>query len=192
MIAAVFAVALGSATIASDSRCNDTEINAIEANLRNYSQHPVAANRQTQREIAIEAAQTDAQQERVILAAVCPDDQYPALAAHLFALDAWADLLAERNGSNGGSGPCPAAEKPVMAGAAASAWVKLAQAASISKPPTLLATLVPQVQAMAAQAGLTLPAFPEASTYWESQYEQAAKQAIVDCASHASTPQPRK
>ncbi|MGA7570569.1 MAG: hypothetical protein WCA80_07170, partial [Candidatus Aquilonibacter sp.] len=57
-----------------------------------------------------------------------------------------------------------------------------------AKPPALVSTLVPQVRALAVQAGMTLPAFADATAYWEQQYVTAAKQAIVDCA--AQTPHP--
>jgi len=192
MIAVVLAAALGSVTLASgDSRCNAVHINEIQGELQSFAQHPAGASKITERSIAIVQAQTDAQQERVILQGVCSDDDFAPLAARLYALDAWADLLGERNGEGSSPDLCPGTDKKVMAGAAASAWLKLAQAASASKPPALVATLSPQIQAMATQAGITLPVFSETSSYWESKYEAAAKQAIIDCASQM-TPPPRE
>lgn len=191
MIAAILAVALGGATVASrDSRCNDVHINSLQGQMQNFSQHPASTSGQTDRATAIAQAQDDIQTERVILAGVCSEGDYTPLAARLYTLDAWADLLAERNNA-AGSGLCPAADKKVMAAAAASAWTKLSQAGSIPKPPQLVATLTPQVQALASQAGLTLPALSDASQYWEQKYETAAKAAIVDCASQQTpTPMP--
>ncbi|HUA08370.1 MAG TPA: hypothetical protein VMA98_03790 [Candidatus Acidoferrales bacterium] len=189
MIALVLAAALGGATVASaDSRCNDLHINEIQGELQNFAQHPAGASKITERSIAIVQAQTDAQQERVILQGVCSEGDFVPLGARLFALDAWADLLSERNGEGSSPDLCPGTDKKVMAGAAASAWLKLALAAAAPKPPALVATLVPQVQAMATQAGLTLPTFSETSAYWEQKYEAAAKQAIIDCASQMSPP----
>ncbi|HEX8807205.1 MAG TPA: hypothetical protein VF741_09650 [Candidatus Aquilonibacter sp.] len=193
MIAAtILAVALNSTIVASkDSRCNDIHTGAIQGQLANFAQHPAAPKDQAERGAAIAQAQTDAQTERVILAGVCSQDDYLPIAARLFALDAWADLLAERNASDGASGICPAADKKVMAATAASAWSKLAQAASIPKPPAIVATLTPQVQAMANQAGMTLPAFGDATQFWQQQYQTAAKAAVVDCASQQTpTPMP--
>ncbi len=193
MIAAtLLAVALNSTIVASkDSRCNDIHIGAIQGQLQSFASHPAGPRDQAERGTAIAQAQSDAQNERVILASVCSGDDYMEYEARLFALDAWADLLTERNASDGGSGLCPAAEKKVMAASAASAWLKLAQAASIPKPPQLVATLTPQVQAMANQAGLTLPAFSAATQYWQQQYDTAAKAAVVDCASQQTpTPMP--
>jgi hypothetical protein len=192
MIATILAVALNSTIVASkDSRCNDIHVNAIQGQLQTFAQHPAGPKDQADRAAAIAQAQNDAQTERVILAGVCSQDDYMSFGSRLFALDAWADLLAEQNDNGGGSGLCPAAEKKVMAATAASAWSKLAQAASIPKPPPLVATLTPQVQAMANQAGLTLPAFRDATQYWEQGYETAAKAAVVDCASQ-QTPTPMR
>lgn len=190
MLHVLFAVALNSTTIANkDSRCNDIHVNSIQGELQNFAQHPASVSGQTERATAIAQAQSDVQSERVILAGVCTQDEYDPLAARLYALDAWADVLGERNNTVRSPGPCPAAEKKLMAAAAASAWTKLSQAASIPKPPQLVATLTPQIQAMAGQAGITLPAFPDATQFWEQKYETAAKAAIVDCASQpTSTP----
>jgi hypothetical protein len=192
MIAAILAVALNSTIVASkDSRCNDIHINSIQGQMQNFAQHPASVSGQTDRATAIAQAQSDAQTERVILAGVCSEDEYMPLAARLYALDAWADVLGERNNTVSSAGLCPAADKKLLAAAAASAWTKLAQAASIPKPPALVATLTPQIQAMATQAGMTLPGFPEATQFWEQQYETAAKSAVVECASQqAPTPTP--
>jgi hypothetical protein len=191
MIATILAVALDSTTVARDSRCNDIHINAIQGQFQNFAQHPASPSGQTDRATAIAQAQSDLQTERVILAGVCSGDDLTTYEARLYALDAWADVLGERNNTVGSPGPCPVADKKLMAAAAASAWTKLAQAASIPKPPALVATLTPQIQAMATQVGMTLPTFPEATQYWEQQYETAAKAAIVDCASkHTPTPTP--
>jgi hypothetical protein len=193
MIAAtILAVALNGTLVANkDSRCNDIHINAIQGQMQAFAQHPAGPKDQTDRGTAIAQAQNDAQTERVILAGVCSEDDYMPLAARLFALDAWADLLAERNDNDGSSALCPAADKKVMAAAAASAWSKLAQAASIPKPPPLVVTLTPQVQSLATQAGLTLPAFSDATQYWEQKYDAAAKAAVVSCASQQTpTPMP--
>ncbi len=182
MLHVLFAVALNSATVASkDSRCNDIHINSIQGQLQNFAQHPASSSRQVERGAAIAQAQTDVQTERVILAGVCTEDEYLPFAARLYALDAWTDLLSEQNNSARGTGLCPVAEKKVMAASAASAWTKLAQAASIPKPPALVGTLSPQIQAMATQAGISLPAFPDATQFWEQKYETEAKAAIVDC-----------
>ena len=191
MLHVLFAVALGSATVAvSDSRCNDININTIQGKLLNFALHPASAAQQTQRGIAIVQAQNDIQQEEAVLQGVCPDSDFPPFSARLYALDAWSDLLQERNGILGGGTSCPDADKKLKAATAASAWLKLAQASLISpQPPKLVGTLVPQVQALASEAGMTLPAYPAATTYWESQYVTAAKQAIVDCA--AQSPQPK-
>lgn len=190
MIAAILAVALNSTTVASkDSRCNDFHINSIQGQLQNFAQHPVGPSGQTDRGTAIAQAESDVQSERVILAGVCGQDEYMPLAARLYALDAWTDLLGERNNTITSPGPCPTADKKLMAAAAASAWSKLSQAASIPKPPALVATLTPQVQALATQAGIALPSFPDATQFWEQKYETAAKAAIVDCASQ-TTPTP--
>lgn len=180
-------------TVASkDSRCNDIQINAIDAQFRNFAQHPASPSGQTERATAIAQAQSDVQSERVILAGVCSESEYTPLAARLYALDAWADVLGERNNTVSSPGPCPAADKKLMGAAAASAWTKLAQAASIAKPPTLVATLTPQIQSMATQAGITLPSFSEATQFWEQKFETQARAAIVDCASqHTSTPLPQ-
>lgn len=193
MLHVLFAVALNSATVASkDSRCNDIHINAIDAQFRNFAQHPASPSGQTERGTAIAQAQSDVQSERVILAGVCSEDAYMPFAARLYALDAWADVLGERNNTVSSPGPCPAADKKLMAAAAASAWTKLAQAASIPKPPALVATLTPQIQALATQAGITLPSFPEATQFWEQKYETDAKAAIIECASqHSPTPKPQ-
>jgi hypothetical protein len=193
MIAAILAVALNSTTVASkDSRCNDIHINSIQGELQNFAQHPATPSGQTDRATAIAQAQSDVQTERVILAGVCSGDDLDAFEARLYALDAWADVLGERNNTVSRPGPCPDADKKVLAAAAASAWTKLAQAASVPKPPALVATLTPQIQAMATQAGITLPSFPEATQYWEQQYDAAAKAAVIDCAAqHTPTPTPR-
>jgi hypothetical protein len=189
MLHVLFAVALGSATVASDSRCNGSHTDTIQGELQNFAQHPASASAQTQRGVAIVEAQSDAEQEEVVLQGVCPENEFPTRAARLYALDAWADLLIQRNGAMG-SAVCPDAEKKVMAAIAASAWFKLANAATISpKPPALVATLVPQVQALAAQAAMTLPAFNDATSYWEQQYKTAAQQAIIDCASQTPRPE---
>jgi hypothetical protein len=192
MLHVLFAVVLNSTTVASkDSRCNDIQTNSIQGQLQNFAQHPATVSGQTDRATAIAQAQSDVQSERVILAGVCSEGDYMPLAARLYALDAWTDLLGERNNTVRSPGPCPTAEKKLMAAAAASAWTKLAQAASIPKPPALVATLTPQIQALATQAGIPLPSFPDATQFWEQKYETAAKAAIVDCASQMSpTPIP--
>jgi hypothetical protein len=88
------------------------------------------------------------------------------------------------------SGICPDADKKLIAAVAADAWFKLANAATISpKPPALVATLVPQVQALAAQVPMTLPVFNDATSYWEQQYKTAGQQAVINCASQ--TPRPK-
>ncbi|HTZ54789.1 MAG TPA: hypothetical protein VMB20_06965 [Candidatus Acidoferrum sp.] len=186
----LLAAALNGTIVASkDSRCNDIHINAIEGELRNFAQHPANASGQTDRATAIAQAQSEVQTERVILAGVCNQDEYLPMAARLFALDAWADVLGERNNTVRSPGPCPIADKKLMAAAAASAWTKLAQAASIPNPPALVGTLTPQIQALATEAEMTLPSFPEATQFWEQKYETAARAAIVDCASEI-TPTP--
>jgi hypothetical protein len=188
MLSAVLAVALSGATVASDSRCNDIHISAIQTELQNFAAHPAPAAAQNQRGVALVQAQSDIEEEQVVLEGVCPQDNYLPLAARISALDAWADLLVQRNVS-AGNAVCPQAEVKVAAASAASAWLKLAVAAKTApNPPKLVATLIPQVQTLAGQAGITLPAFADATSYWEQQYETAAKQAIVDCASR--TPQP--
>jgi hypothetical protein len=192
MLHLLFAVALNSTTVASkDSRCNDIHINALQGELQNFAQHPAGPNGQGERGAAIAQAQSDVQTERVILAGVCSENDFIPLAARLYTLDAWTDLLSERNNAAALTGTCPDADKKVMAAAAASAWTKLAQAASIPKPPALLGTLAPQVQAMATQAGITLPSYPDATQFWEQKFETTAKAAVVDCASqHTPTPMP--
>jgi hypothetical protein len=189
MIAAILAVALGSATVAQhDSRCNAVNINTIQDQLQGFAQHPAPASQQTERGAAIVQTQSDIEEEAVVLQGICPQDDFPPLSARLNALDAWADLLEERNGAMGGA-PCPNANKKLMAASVASAWMRLAQASLVAaKPPALVATLVPQVQALAAQAGITLPAYPDATSYWEQQYIMSARQAIVDCG--VQTPHP--
>ncbi len=190
MLHVLFAVVLNSTTVASkDSRCNDIHVNSIQGQLQNFAQHPAGPSGQTDRATAIAQAQSDVESERVILAGVCSEGDYLPLAARLYALDAWTDLLGERNNTVRSPGPCPAADKKLMAAAAASAWTKLAQAASIPKPPALVGTLTPQIQGLAAQGGITLPSFPDATQFWEQKYETAAKAAIVDCASE-TTPTP--
>jgi len=189
MIAAtILAVGLNSTLVAGDSRCNDLRTNAIQGQLQNFAQHPALPNALNARALAIAQAQNDAQTERVILAGVCPDSDYVPLAARLYALEAWGDLLGERNNQANHS-ICPAADKKVMAAAVASAWVKLSQAGTAPKPPALVATLTPQIQAMATDAGVTLPAFKETTQYWEQRYDTAAKAALVDCA-NALSPAP--
>lgn len=187
MLHALFAVALGSATIASDSRCNDIHINTIQGELQNLAGHPASAGHQTQRGAAILQAQGDAEQELVVLQGVCAENYFAPLAARIFVLDAWADLLMQSNATTRGA-PCPDADTKVMAAGAASAWYKLGQASAVPTPPKLVATLVPQAQALAAQAGVTLPAFADATTYWEQKYETAAKQAIANCSTQTPLP----
>jgi hypothetical protein len=188
MLHVLFAVALGSATVASDSRCNDIHINAIQGEIQNFASHPALAGQQAQRATAIVQAQSDAEQELVVLQGVCAENYFAPLAARIFALDAWADLLMQRNAAAAGGAPCPDADMKMMAAGAASAWYKLGQASSIPNPPKLVATLVPQTQALAAQAGVTLPSFADATTYWEQKYEAAAKAAIVNCGSQTPIP----
>ena len=190
MIAAILAVALGSATVAQhDSRCNAVNINTIQDELQNFATHPASGAQRTQRGAAILQAQSDIEEESVVLQGICPQDDFPALSARLYALDAWADLLEQRNGAMGGTASCPDADRKVIAATAASAWLRLGRASLVSaNPPALVATLVPQVRALAAQAGIVLPVFADATAYWEQQYVTAAKQAIVDCA--AQTPHP--
>lgn len=189
MLHVLFAVALGSASVASDSRCNDTQVNIIQGELQNFSQHPVSAAQQTQRGIAIVQAKSDLESEEIVLQGTCPQNDFLPLSARLYALDAWADLLGVRNGAMGGGASCPDADKKLKAATAAGAWVRLAQASLVaSKPPALVATLAPQVQALAAEAGMTLPAYTDATSYWEQQYAAAAKEALVACASQ--TPHP--
>ena len=190
MIAAILAVALSSATVAQhDSRCNAVNINTIQDELQNFAQHPASGAQRTQRGVDIVQAQSDIEEESVVLQGICPQDDFLPLSARLYALDAWADLLELRNGAMGGAASCPDADRKVTAATAASAWLRLGRASLVSgKPPALVATLVPQVQALAVQAGMTLPAFADATSYWEQQYVTAAKQAIVDCASQ--TPHP--
>jgi len=189
MFHVLFAVALGSATVASDSRCNDSHTDAIQSQLQNFAQHPASAAQRAQRGVAIVEAQSDAEQEEVVLQGVCPQNEFPTRVARLYALDAWADLLIQRNGAME-SGICPDADKKLIASVAADAWFKLANAATIApKPPALVATLVPQVQALAAQVPITLPVFNDATSYWEQQYKTAGQQAVINCASQ--TPRPK-
>ncbi|HTV93150.1 MAG TPA: hypothetical protein VMG98_10575 [Verrucomicrobiae bacterium] len=188
MLSAVLAVALSGVTVASDSRCNDITVNKIQGELQNYADHPVPASQLNQRGTAIVQAQSDAEQEQVVLQGVCPQSEFPQHAARLFAIDAWGDLLVQRNITASGGGPCPNAVKPIMAASAASAWYKLGQASQVTPPPKLLTTLVPQVQALATEAGMALPVFADVSVYWEQTYETAAKQAIAACSS--ATPMP--
>jgi len=189
MLSAVLAVALSSGTVAvSDSRCNDITINKIQGELQGFAEHAPPAAQLDQRGIAIVQAQSDAEQEQVVLEGVCPQRDFPAYAARLFALDAWGDLLVQRNIAASGGGPCPDAAKPIMAANAASAWYKLAQASQVTPAPKLVATLLPQVQALATQAGLALPTFADTSSYWEQKYETAAKVAITACGSPTPIP----
>ena len=190
MLSAVLAVALSGATVAvSDSRCNDIRINRIQGELQNFADHPAPAAQQNQRGVAIVQAQSDAEQEEVVLQGVCPEGDFPPYAARLFAIDAWGDLLVQRNITASGGGPCPNAEKAIMAASAASAWYKLGEASQVTPPPKLVATLLPQVQALATEADLALPSFAEASAFWEQKYETAAKEAIAACG--AQTPLPK-
>jgi hypothetical protein len=188
--AAILAVALGSATVAQhDSRCNAVNINTIQDQLQGFAQRPASGAQRKQRAVDIVQAQSDIEEESVVLQGICPQDDFPPLSARLYALDAWADLLEQRNGAMGGGASCPDADRKVIAATAASAWLRLGRASLVAaKPPALVATLVPQVRALAVQAGMTLPAFADATAYWEQQYVTAAKQAIVDCA--AQTPHP--
>jgi hypothetical protein len=87
-----------------------------------------------------------------------------------------------------GGGPCPDSVKKIVAASAASAWYKLGEASQVTPPPKLVATLVPQVEAMATDGGLTLPPFPDATSYWEQKYQTTAKDAIAACGS--PTPMP--
>ena len=189
MLSALLAVALSSRTVAvSDSRCNDIQINRIQGELQNFADHSPSAAEQNERGVAIVQAQSDAEQEQVVLQGVCPQGDFPPYAARLFAIDAWGDLLVQRNITASGGGPCPDAEKPIMAASAASAWYKLGEASQVTPPPKLVATLLPQVQGLATQAGVALPTFAETSSYWEQKYEAAAKGAIAACGT--ATPLP--
>jgi hypothetical protein len=188
MLSAVLAVALSRAPLASDSRCNDITINKIQGQLQNFAEHPVSGKQLNERGVAIVQAQGAAEQEQVVLKSVCPETQFGPFAAQLFALDAWGDLLVQGVVTGTGGGPCPDSVKKIVASSAASAWYKLGEASQVTPPPKLVAALVPQVQAMAAEGGLTLPVFAEATTYWEQKYETTAKEAIAACGS--PTPMP--
>jgi hypothetical protein len=189
MLSAVLALALSSGTVASDSRCNDITINKIQGQLQNFADHPVTAKQLNDRGVAIVQAQAAAEQEQVVLQSVCPDSQFGPFAAQLFALDAWGDLLLQHNITASGGGPCPDSVKKIIAASAASAWYKLGEASQVTPPPKLVPKLVPEVQEMAADGGLGLPAFNEATSFWEQTYETTAKQAIAACGS--PTPMPK-
>ncbi|MGD0968493.1 MAG: hypothetical protein ABR949_09430 [Candidatus Aquilonibacter sp.] len=184
----MLAVALSSGTIASDSRCNDITINKIQGQLQNFANHPAQPKQLNERGVAIVQAQAAAEQEQVVLKSVCPDTQFGPFAAELFALDAWGDLLVQGVVTGSGGGPCPDSVKKIVAASAASAWYKLGEASQVTPPPKLVATLVPQVEAMATDGGLTLPPFPDATSYWEQKYQTTAKDAIAACGS--PTPMP--
>ncbi|HTU69484.1 MAG TPA: hypothetical protein VMF11_04110 [Candidatus Baltobacteraceae bacterium] len=190
MIAAVLVVALGSAPVSvAYSRCNSIQADAIAEKLQDYAKHP---SDQTQRSVQIALTQTDAEQERTILQGVCPASDYGRLASRLYALEAWGDLLGYATiGPSPMDKICPDANKKVMIGTAAHAWQQLALAATVTSTPTsLVATLTPQVRALAAKGGLTLPPFAQATAYWEQHYENSAKQAMIDCGSKMMMPTP--
>jgi hypothetical protein len=187
MIAAVLAVALSGTTIAAESRCSDRQANALADQVQGYAKNPpptppLAA----QRAIDISQVQADAEQERLILQAVCPQVDYARYSSRLYAVEAWGDLLIAEHGT---PAACPAAEPKQVAAMTASAWLKLATAANANpaKPDILVARLTPQVQAQAAQVGLTLPATSDASTFWYQQQADAARQAAATCPSPSSS-----
>lgn len=176
--------------IAGDSRCNDFQASQIQAQLQQFANRPAAKGQQEERLSAILAEQSDTMQERTILYAVCSADDFAPLNAQLYALDAWADLLARENGPSPVAA-CPDKQKVVDAGLVADAYLKLAQAATLApKPAALVAKLLPQVQSLAAQSGVTLPAYSATTAYWASQYRDTAKQAIESCLSPSATPSP--
>ena len=166
--------------VAGDSRCNDVNVGAIEQRLQRIAANPKAGGSPAGRGAAILAAQADAGEEQVILSSVCPEADYRPLGARLFVLDAWADLLAYTNAPP--APDCPDLPKKVEASAVASAWLSLGRAAGADPKP---AKLEPPVEALArslaAEAGVTLPAFADATTYWASSYQQAGREAIAAC-----------
>jgi len=189
MIVAALYVAIGSMTLASESRCSDRQTSAIYGQMQEFAQHPTSAARMAERAIDISTAQGDAEDERTILQAVCPQRDYPLLASRLYAIEAWGDLLLAQLGGPVFAGQvCPAAATKEAAASTASAWLRLAAASTTGgAPDKLVATLTPQVQAQALRVGLTLPALSDASAYWEQQQEAMAKQALADCPSPSPT-----
>jgi hypothetical protein len=152
------------------SRCNDQRVGEIQAELQHAS-----------RLADVVAAQSDISQERTILRAVCPDADFAPLDARLFALDAWGDLLARAEGTSPVAA-CPDKQKVVDAAIAAGAYHKLVFASTVApQPAALVPKLLPQVQALAAQSGVTLPSYADATSYWAGQYQDAAAQAIGAC-----------
>jgi hypothetical protein len=174
--------------LASDSRCNGSQTGEIQAQLQQYANHPASKSDQQQRAADILSSQNDVQQERTILENVCPEIDFRPLDADLFALDAWTDLLTRANGPSPVAN-CPDKQKAVDAATAADAYVKLAQAATLApQPAQLVAKLLPQIQTLAAQSGVTLPSFTDASSYWAQQYQDVGKQAVDACAGPNPSP----
>jgi hypothetical protein len=190
MIAAAMTIALSNMTLASESRCSDREISAIYMQMQGYAQHPPPPAQAATRAIDISTAQSDAEQERTILLAVCPQRDFGPLASRLLAIEAWGDLLLAQLGAPVYSGQvCLSAANKETAAGTASAWFRLANATTASTPPDkLVATLTPQVQAQAARIGLALPIFSDATSYWEQQQDNAAKQALAACPSPSPSP----
>jgi hypothetical protein len=189
MLHLLFAFALGSPMlVAGDSRCNDVEINGIEARLRKLDGN-LRAGSPADRGASLLAIQSDIGQEQVILGSICAEHDYRADDARLAALDAWADILIYANGV--GDPACRDEQKKIESGAVATAWVKLAEAATVAgDPPKVVAMLEPRVRALAADAALTLPAYADATSYWAAPLQQASRDAIAACSAPAPSASP--
>jgi hypothetical protein len=88
--------------------------------------------------------------------------------------------------------PCPPAATAVPQALVAQAW--LAVAATINDNggtiPTIMAPVIPKVQARAAALNMTLPGYTDTSAYWRDQFANAVSPALQACAGKLPTPPP--
>jgi hypothetical protein len=182
LFGAILAAALRGPSDVAFSRCNDNVATQLEDRVRGFEGRPPSADASDARFVALQLIISNADEESVILRAVCAEDDYRPLAAHLLAVQAWALLLESDLNRANYAMRCPPAELPVAKALIANAWVLIARAdPSGTAPYPTVKTVRAKVLSRASAAGLTLPAPDLATAYWLSGLQQAGSDAIGAC-----------
>ncbi|HEV3090731.1 MAG TPA: hypothetical protein VGX91_04710 [Candidatus Cybelea sp.] len=168
-------------------RCNSQAADAAYARIRDYERH-APGNTPTamiQRLAQIADVLSLLAEEHGILESICSSDAARApLFTEIAATVSWAlvlesDIAAKLNAS------CPAAEKALPTIMLADAWLSMANVVRDGNGtvPPLFNDVIAKVQTRAAAVGLTLPNWPDSTSYWRDTVRDKAKVAVATCPS---------
>ncbi len=183
LFAAVLAAALsGGPSVVALARCNNLNATHLEDQVRGYEKHPPAPADVDARFADLQAVNSSADNESIILKGVCSEADFVPISAQLAAVKAWSDVLEADLSRQKNATACPAAEIPVARAYVANGWFLVARADldATGKFPALQ-NVLPKVQARAAALNLTLPGRDDTTQYWLGTIQDAATTAAKGC-----------